>query len=385
MKAHRKRRRRIRKGLIAALTGSLFLVVFLCYLPGFVTSARLKKLGYDRTTIRNIRSEKLDRDILSHQYYSEYLAKAINDGTMNRNYMYLYTVLDANRTLTDDDFLLYNRLVDKGYETDQLVNLYQNLTFREIVPLLVFDYQWDESIYIDDVISNRDSNTSGTFHLTNTYITYYQTSEEVSDKNTDMLVNQSYLLNADYTPENLTTVSSEHAVDGLQLTEKAADAFSRLSAASVIADHSMYASVGYIAYASQETAYTYYVNHVGSDNADYYAQRAGSSEHQTGLGVDVSLTYENNDDFTSTGAYAWLKEHAAEYGFILRYPDELSVITGHSEPDHLRYLGKDLACKVKKSDLSYDEYYLLYLSSWNDRKLIPDSSVLSGTDYQEAD
>ena len=86
--------------------------------------------------------------------------------------MYLYTVLDSDRHLEEKDLLLYNRLVDAGYETDQLVNLYQNLTFDEMTPLLVYDYQWNEQQYIEDVIHNRESSASGTFTLDEEYITW---------------------------------------------------------------------------------------------------------------------------------------------------------------------------------------------------------------------
>ena len=135
------------------------------FLPGYLTKRNLKQLGYDKTTIQNILKEDLQDDILSHSYFSDYLAQVINDGSLYREYMYLYTVLDSDRHLEEKDLLLYNRLVDAGYETDQLVNLYQNLTFDEMTPLLVYDYQWNEQQYIEDVIHNRESSASGTFTL----------------------------------------------------------------------------------------------------------------------------------------------------------------------------------------------------------------------------
>ncbi|MGM9940389.1 MAG: M15 family metallopeptidase [Bulleidia sp.] len=374
-------KRRIRKSIVAIAVLSILVVIGLCYMPGMITSIRLSRLGYDRTAIRNIREQGLEKDLLSHQYCSDYLIQAINDGTLQKEYMYLYTVLDPSRTLEKKDFLLYNRLVDKGYETDQMVNLYQKLTFRELTPLLVFDYQWDENGYIDDCISHREDNASGNFTLEGEYITYYRMSETIEEPDETSLVNQSLLLPSDYVPQNLTSLSSEHAVDGVQMCQDTADAFTQLSMDSIIADHSLYASAGYTDYASQESAYTYFVNHTGAASADYYTERAGSSEHQTGTAVNVSLTYENNNDFVNTGAYAWLSENADKYGFILRYPQKFAYITGRSEANHIRYLGKDLAKKVNASGLSYDEYYLLYLADWNDTSLIPGSDILSATDY----
>lgn len=378
----RKPKRRIRKSIILFLMGCILCGIVAAYAPVYLTKRNLKQLGYDKTAIQKILESDLQDDILSHSYYSDYLAQVICDGSLHREYMYLYTVLKSDRTLEEKDLLLYNRLVDAGYETDQLVNLYQNLTFAELTPLLVFDYQWNEQQYIDDVISNREASATGTYTLTEDYITWYRLSETIDDPKPDSLISQTYQLAESYVPQNLTALSNEHAVDGVQLFKEAADAFAQLSADSVQAGHSMYATAGYIDYATQQSAYTYYVNHMGAGSADYYTERAGSSEHQSGTAVNIALTYENTEDIVNTGAYGWLKEKAASYGFIIRYPMEKALITGRNEPAHLRYVGKKLAEKVRQSFLSYDEYYLLYMAEWNDESLIPSKAILEKTDYQ---
>ena len=378
----RKPKRRIRKSIILFLMGCILCGIVAAYAPGYLTKRNLKQLGYDKTAIQKILEADLQDDILSHSYYSDYLAQVICDGSLHREYMYLYTVLKSDRTLEEKDLLLYNRLVDAGYETDQLVNLYQNLTFAELTPLLVFDYQWNEQQYIDDVISNREASATGTYTLTEDYITWYRLSETIDDPKSDSLISQTYQLSESYAPQNLTALSNEHAVDGVQLVKEAADAFAQLSADSVQAGHSMYATAGYIDYATQQSAYTYYVNHMGAGSADYYTERAGSSEHQSGTAVNIALTYENTEDIVNTGAYGWLKEKAASYGFIIRYPMEKALITGRNEPAHLRYVGKNLAEKVSQSFLSYDEYYLLYMAEWTDEYLIPSKAILEKTDYQ---
>lgn len=378
----RKPKRRIRKSIILFLMGCILCGIVAAYAPGYLTKRNLKQLGYDKTAIQKILEADLQDDILSHSYYSDYLAQVICDGSLHREYMYLYTVLKSDRTLEEKDLLLYNRLVDAGYETDQLVNLYQNLSFAELTPLLVFDYQWNEQQYIDDVISNREASATGTYTLTEDYITWYRLSETIDDPKPDSLISQTYQLSESYAPQNLTALSNEHAVDGVQLVKEAADAFAQLSADSVQAGHSMYATAGYIDYATQQSAYTYYVNHMGAGSADYYTERAGSSEHQSGTAVNIALTYENTEDIVNTGAYGWLKEKAASYGFIIRYPMEKALITGRNEPAHLRYVGKNLAEKVNQSSLSYDEYYLLYMAEWTDESLIPSKAILEKTDYQ---
>ncbi len=87
-------------------------------------------------------------------------------------------------------------------------------------------------------------------------------------------------------------------------------------------------------------------------------QRPGHSEHHTGLAVDLN---EVSDRFETTAAYAWLSEHAADYGFIERYRKEKAEITGiERESWHYRYVGKVHAREMKRLDLCLEEY-VLYL------------------------
>lgn len=89
-------------------------------------------------------------------------------------------------------------------------------------------------------------------------------------------------------------------------------------------------------------------------DAKKWVNPVGYSEHQTGLAVDI-----NADGVNSTGeeVYAWLKEHAWEYGFILRYPDGKTDITGTDyEPWHYRYVGKDAARVIHKKGICLEEY-----------------------------
>lgn len=75
----------------------------------------------------------------------------------------------------------------------------------------------------------------------------------------------------------------------------------------------------------------------------------GTSEHHLGLAIDISA---------GTDGHTWLAEHGWEYGFILRYPDGYTDITGIIyEPWHFRYLGKELAKEVYDSGLCLEQYF----------------------------
>lgn len=88
--------------------------------------------------------------------------------------------------------------------------------------------------------------------------------------------------------------------------------------------------------------------------AEKAVQRPGYSEHSTGLVLDFNGVTE---DFQHDSAYIWLQEHAAEYGFILRYPEGKEEITGIMfEPWHYRYVGVEHAQKMKELGYCLEEY-----------------------------
>ena len=81
----------------------------------------------------------------------------------------------------------------------------------------------------------------------------------------------------------------------------------------------------------------------------------GTSEHQLGIAVDINADKSkcSNDE-----VYEWLAENAHEYGFILRYPQGKTEITGTSyEPWHYRYVGEDVAREIYESEICLEEYF----------------------------
>ena len=85
----------------------------------------------------------------------------------------------------------------------------------------------------------------------------------------------------------------------------------------------------------------------------------GTSEHQLGLAADIiDETFPYLTEWQeTTGTQRWLKEHAADYGFILRYPPESSDITGIIyEPWHYRYVGEKFAHEITNRGITLEEY-----------------------------
>ena len=92
---------------------------------------------------------------------------------------------------------------------------------------------------------------------------------------------------------------------------------------------------------------------------DRVSARAGHSEHQTGLAVDIN---DLEETFADTPEGRWLSEHSFEYGFILRYPKGKECITGYNyEPWHFRYVGCEIAKQLYGLGITFDEYYIRFL------------------------
>lgn len=85
----------------------------------------------------------------------------------------------------------------------------------------------------------------------------------------------------------------------------------------------------------------------------------GTSEHHLGLALDmVSSEYRKLDEKQeNTRGFQWLKAHSWEYGFILRYPNGSTDITGIIyEPWHFRYVGKEAAKEIYEQGVTLEEY-----------------------------
>lgn len=155
-----------------------------------------------------------------------------------------------------------------------------------------------------------------------------------------LIANKSYALPEDYNPAGLTAdtqtafneMSNDAKKDGINLC--------------------VYS--GFRSYDYQKQIYDNYVSIYGQEKADTFSARAGHSEHQTGLAIDVNCA---DDSFDGTPEALWLAENCWKYGFIIRYPKGKQHITGYKyEPWHIRYIGREKAEEVYKSRLTLEEY-----------------------------
>ncbi|MFJ2371014.1 M15 family metallopeptidase [Microbacterium sp. NPDC087665] len=152
----------------------------------------------------------------------------------------------------------------------------------------------------------------------------------------------------EYAPANLTSVPLQMTTLSGQVRGDVAAAVGEMAVAAESAGVGrLGANNGYRSYGLQVTTYESHVRDQGQAGADAGSARPGHSEHQTGLAVDVvacGALCGGLDGFGATAQSDWVAAHAWEYGFVVRYEDVGSPVTGYApEPWHLRYVGRELA------------------------------------------
>lgn len=184
--------------------------------------------------------------------------------------------------------------------------------------------------------------------LTKSYADFYQNAKPATDiNNIDVLVNKQHYLPSDYQPV---------LNNGLQR-----DCYNAIQELLLIAKTNNYSfdiKSKYRSYAYQKWLYSYY--QTIADDADRISCKAGYSEHQTGLVIDIAPKGKEINAIADYEGYQWLAKNAHSFGFILRYPVNKDMITGiQYEPWHFRYVGKEIASIIYENNWTLEEYHEL--------------------------
>ena len=174
------------------------------------------------------------------------------------------------------------------------------------------------------------------------------------------LVNRWNAISEDYPLQLVTYAGSNQydsrAIDSLRQMIKDGSAY-KLYAASLYRDPKQQAGLY-----EREVASLINEGYNRADAEDKAAQSVlphYTSEHNLGLAVDIlgSGYTSLQESFENTDGFRWLKEHCADYGFILRYPKDKTSITGVIyEPWHYRYVGKEAAKEIMSRHITLEEY-----------------------------
>ena len=279
---------------------------------------------------------------------------------------YEYKLLEKNYTKEETDLLLEK--LDKT-RIEKLLTTEKN---EKLINILNEKYFLIKNLdkYIAYSDKNPEISLTEVIALVNVHRDqdYYE-NMEVADtsKGNTMLVNKYNALSKDYEVEDLKTISKTYSYgDNKKLNKEAYDAFISLADDAKKEGYTILIVSSYRTYQDQEDVWKDYKASFGTKKADAYAARAGSSEHETGLAIDVADYNDKNDKFEATESFKWMQTNAHKYGYILRYPKGKENITGYSyEAWHYRYVGIDTATKVYNEDITYDEYYEYYLKKWD--------------------
>jgi D-alanyl-D-alanine carboxypeptidase len=175
------------------------------------------------------------------------------------------------------------------------------------------------------------------------------------------LVNRDRPLPPGYVPPDLVVpnVPIAPGATAAQVTAATAAAFEAMAADAGSAGYQLMLKSAYRSEADQRALYARFVESYGRDVAATLAAPPGTSEHQTGLALDVGLVGLPDDQvFAGTPASRWVADNAHRFGFILRYPPDKAAITGYAnEPWHLRYVGVDLATVLHANGLTMEEQF----------------------------
>ncbi|WP_455543282.1 M15 family metallopeptidase [Intestinibacter sp.] len=176
-----------------------------------------------------------------------------------------------------------------------------------------------------------------------------------------ILVNKQNSVGSDYIPKNLVKSNIKFLNSSTEeekyMEKEAAEALEQLVKGAKKDNIILLGSSGYRSYDTQVNIYNEYYKQKGKDYTVKYVAKPGTSEHQTGFAMDVT---NPSRCFDKTSAEAqWLANNAYKYGFILRYPEGKTDVTGYSyEPWHIRYVGKKVAKEIYNNSETLEEYLM---------------------------
>lgn len=216
-------------------------------------------------------------------------------------------------------------------------------------------------------------------------ISAYADALNTTDEKYLLLANKNCVIGAEHIPEDLTPLDTDLTLNGKEISlsgNAAAAAEALIKEMRARGFEGIYITSAYRSYDYQMSLYNTYFNNEKAAHPDLsdaqikekvltYSAYPGTSEHQTGLCVDLFVSpgmrelenygregkYSDDVGFAETTEYRWLKQNAHKFGFILRYPEDKVDITGYAyESWHYRFVGIDAATAIYFAGLTLEEY-----------------------------
>ena len=372
-----KRKFRLKKSVVQKLkiVGVIFAIIIVIFFFYSSQISSLTRLGYSKEAARNILFQFKKEYVLSVGE-NKTLNAAFESDDYNEKYLDQYSKIDYQ----NQNHLIknINTLIKKGYSNDNISMILAHGSDQDVTEFA----KRDKINYLEEFfslpyakLSNYDryvdySNETGEDDETTVLAVNLDMDKEnyedpiiVKKFSTDMLVNKHRSLTKAFEPEDLVSIDEKYAVDDTQAGSRiAVNAFIQMYKAAKKEGYGLVINSSYRSYEDQEETCDTYRELYGEKYVKNYVAMPGFSEHQTGLSFDIGSTDTNV--FADSDEYEWVQENAHKYGFIQRFPTKYESITGfRAEPWHYRYVGKKIATYIYENDISFEEYYALFLDS----------------------
>lgn len=269
-------------------------------------------------------------------YNEKLIWSLIKEGALQNDFQYL-----IDHKYMAKDITPYRKV--KGYQLQKLESYMNAYSIYK-------DYNYAVGItnYPFIISSNGESNEKYTITNPDSLLT---------------LVKKGFYLPQDYEPD---LVDPEIPVapdcENPKMTKETSMALTKMYKAAQKEGLELVLNSAYRSYQTQVDTMADFVRRYNTKYANEYVAQPGASEHQTGLGIDLtsqSVVEGQKITFGDTDEYKWVVKNCAKFGFIIRFEDGTDGITGIAhEPWHLRYVGEDVAKKIVEKDWTFEEYCL---------------------------
>ena len=385
------RRSRVRWDRIAVVVGGcavvLAIVIGLNFnriqlmFKGYSFSQQNQILSLDKDAVKNIVAyDKLDQitEWISisenYDYYDEYQQYY----AIHTDYEFITVVTEANDIF--DNYV--PKFVAMGYTDAQIWDILKTADLSDLQYLINKKYTYSQIepymqvngfkfTDMEGYIKAYDSYKNYNYAVLITTYPFIDASNEATVKytiqNPDSILNLvkvGFELPSSYEPSDLVTPDMPIAPDceNYQLRQEAAQALEKMYVDAKNEGYYLVLNSAYRSYQKQVDTYNSFENRYGGLYAQEHVAKPGASEHQTGLGVDLTSESVIKGDrlvFGDTEEYQWVLKNAYKYGYILRFPEGKSDFTGIvHEPWHFRYVGVEAATKIYENDWTLEDYCL---------------------------
>lgn len=370
-----KRKFRLKKSVLKKVKIlGIFLLVFVlifCFYSSRINP--LTNLGYSKEASRKILF-KFKREYVLSVGENKTLNAAFESDDYREEYLDQYSKIDYQK----QKHLIrnINTLIKKGYSNDNISMILAHGNDQDVTEFAKRDKiryleeffsvpyaklrNYDRYVLYSDETGEDDETTVLAVNL-DMDKEDYQNPEIVEKFSTDMLVNKHRSLTQKYVPKDLVSIDSKYAADNTQKGARiAVNAFISMYKDAKKEGYDLVINSSYRSYKDQEELSQTYRKLYGDSYVERNLPKLGFSEHQTGLSFDIGS--RNSDVFAESDEYEWVEDNAYKYGFIQRFKKKDEAVTGfRAEPWHYRYVGKKIAKYIYENNISFEEYYAMFL------------------------